>query len=186
MRIISGRVSGESCFKCCIFQPLVHSPCFLFIVCEQTALSVGRLCPAPRRGRPPGSTASFINQGHCTTRYTRLSNLAARLKHNSAGLAVERGDRDVGVQSGEDGVGGGTFLSFFFFSYCGGDAGVALRGLHRRAGDLSRSSSPTFRTESQYGKLTLAGKIKKKKTSAGYPYEKKNKLGLSNRIVRKR
>lgn len=141
---------------------------FLFIVCEQTALSVGRLCPAPRRGRPPGSTASFINQGHCTTRYTRLSNLAARLKHNSGRLAVERGDWDVGVQSGEDGVVRGVGVKegeggvYFFLrgtlSYCGGDAGVVLRGPRRRAADLSHSSSPTFRTESQYGKLPFADK----------------------------
>lgn len=68
----------------------------------------------PRRGHPPGSTASFINQGHCTTRYTRLSNLAARLKHNYVGPAAERGDRDVGVQQGEYGVGVGGEVSFFF------------------------------------------------------------------------
>lgn len=108
-------------------------------MCEQTALSVGRLCPAPRRGRPPGSTASFINQGHCTTRYTRLSNLAARLKHKSVGLAVERGDREAGVQSGEDGVGVGGDVLFFFLpgplSYCGGDAGVVMGG----GGDAQKS-----------------------------------------------
>lgn len=73
---------------------------------------------------------------------------------------------------------------FFFFSssplsYCGGDAGVAWWGcewgLHRRASDLSHTSSPTFRTESQYSKLPSADK--KKWARATHMKKKKNSKG---------
>lgn len=144
-------------------------------MCEQTALSVRRFDSAPQRGHPPGSTASFINQGSCTTRYSRLSNLAACLKYNYVGLGVERRDSDVGVQSGVYRKGVGGLFSFLpYCRWCG--EGVRERGRQRRGGDLSDTSSPSFRTESQYSKLPSADK---KKKWAWLPYEQ-------NRIVRKR
>lgn len=76
---------------------------------------------------------------------------------------MERRDGVVGVQLGVDRMGvGGAFFWFSFFSLSMGDAWNAVREWGRQRGDrdLSDTSSPSFRTESQYSKLPSADKKK--------------------------
>lgn len=128
----------------------------------------------PSEGPSPGSTASFINQGAAPQ--PRLSNLAARLRYNYVGLGVERRDRGVGVQLGVDRMGVGVLPSVFpYCGWCSGGGGaVRERGRQKGGSDLSDTSSPSFRTESQYSKLPSADKKK-----WAWPHMKK--IGLSGR-----
>lgn len=70
---------------------------------------------------------------------------------------MERRDRDVGVQF--RGYRMGVGVGSFGFSILWVMQGWRV-GRQRRAGDLSDTSSPSFRTESQYSKLPSADKKK--------------------------